>query len=44
MMTKFDKYWSDVHGIMGVAIVLDPRYKVVLLEFIFKRFMELMLK
>ncbi|KAF7802430.1 zinc finger BED domain-containing protein RICESLEEPER 2-like [Senna tora] len=27
MMEKFEKYLFVVHGIMGVAIVLDPRYK-----------------
>ncbi|KAJ0981634.1 hypothetical protein J5N97_009889 [Dioscorea zingiberensis] len=35
MSTKFDKYWEKVHGIMGVATVLDPRYKLKLLEYFF---------
>jgi hypothetical protein len=26
MKEKFNKYWSDVHGLMVVAVVLDPRY------------------
>ncbi|KAF1878094.1 hypothetical protein Lal_00022753 [Lupinus albus] len=32
MMTKFERYWSVIHDIMGVVIVLDPRYKMALLE------------
>ncbi|CAA0811117.1 Zinc finger BED domain-containing protein DAYSLEEPER [Striga hermonthica] len=35
MLAKFNNYWSDVHGIMGVVTVLDPRYKCVLLEYYF---------
>lgn len=37
MDKKFEKYWSSVHGIMGVATVLDPQYKVVLLEYYFPK-------
>lgn len=32
MLVKFNKYWSVIHGIMGVACVLDPRYKLTMLE------------
>jgi hypothetical protein len=28
MKEKFNKYWSDVHGLMEIATVLDPRYKL----------------
>jgi hypothetical protein len=35
MLIKFDKYWSVIHEIMGVAAVLDPRYKTDLLEYYF---------
>ncbi|KAF7812893.1 putative AC transposase [Senna tora] len=38
MMTKFEKFWSTVHGVMGVAIVLDPRYKLKLVEYFFPHF------
>ncbi|KAF7802170.1 zinc finger BED domain-containing protein RICESLEEPER 2-like [Senna tora] len=38
MMTKFEKYWSIVHGVMRVAIVLDPRYKLKLVEYFFPHF------
>jgi hypothetical protein len=28
MKIKFKKYWTDVHGFMEIATVLDPRYKL----------------
>jgi hypothetical protein len=28
MKDKFKKYWSDVHGLMELATVLDPRFKL----------------
>ncbi|KAL4651936.1 hypothetical protein ACB092_01G196900, partial [Castanea dentata] len=37
MLAKFDKYWSDVHDIMSLAIVLNPRYKLMLLTFYFNK-------
>ena len=37
ILAKFDKYWSDVHDIMSLAIVLDPRYKLMLLTFYFNK-------
>ncbi|KAM0880185.1 hypothetical protein ACQ4PT_033747 [Festuca glaucescens] len=27
MTEKFDKYWTDIQGLMGIATLLDPRYK-----------------
>lgn len=24
MVTKFDKYWTDIQGLMGIATILDP--------------------
>lgn len=35
MIAKFDKYWSVINGVMAIGIVLDPRYKVDLLDFFF---------
>ena len=35
MLEKFDKYWSGCHIVMVVATVLDPRYKINILEFYF---------
>ncbi|XP_072054831.1 zinc finger BED domain-containing protein RICESLEEPER 3-like [Arachis hypogaea] len=40
MKKKFDKYWEDIHGIMGVAVILDPRYKLDGLEYKFARVCE----
>ena len=36
MLDKFDSYWSVIHLIMGVTTILDPRYKMELLEFYFE--------
>ena len=35
MITKFDKYWGVINGVMAVGIVLDPRYKIDLLDYFF---------
>ena len=35
MLENFDKYWSGCHIVMTVAVVLDPRYKIKILEFYF---------
>ena len=35
MIDKFEKYWKDVNGLLTVATVLDPRYKMKLIEFYF---------
>ncbi|KAL5538055.1 hypothetical protein UlMin_045842 [Ulmus minor] len=34
---KFLKYWDVTHGIMAVASILDPRYKMKLIEYFFLR-------
>ncbi|KAL5580764.1 hypothetical protein UlMin_013206 [Ulmus minor] len=34
---KFLKYWDVTHGIMAVASILDPRYKMKLIEYFFPR-------
>jgi hypothetical protein len=35
MIAKFDKYWKEIHGPMGLATILDPRFKTdYLLRFI----------
>ncbi|CAN0858081.1 Putative AC transposase [Linum grandiflorum] len=35
MIEKFDKYWSVIHNVLSMAAVLDPRYKMALLNFYF---------
>ncbi|KAJ9557959.1 hypothetical protein OSB04_012573 [Centaurea solstitialis] len=37
MLFKFNKYWSVIHEVMSVAIVLDPRYKLKLINFFFQK-------
>lgn len=37
MMEKFESYWSVIHDVMGVATVLDPRNKLVVLRFYFAK-------
>ena len=33
MLSKFNSYWVNVNVVMVVAAILDPRYKMKLLEF-----------
>ena len=40
IMIKLDKYWDVIHDIMGVAIVLDPRYKMELLQYYYQSLYE----
>ena len=40
MFDKFQSYWSVTHDIMGIATVLDPRYKMELLEFYYEQLYE----
>ena len=35
MMAKYQKYWEDCNVILGIAAVLDPRYKMKLIEYYF---------
>ena len=35
MVLKFDKYWGVISGVMAIDIVLDPRYKIDLLDYFF---------
>ncbi|KAL4554081.1 hypothetical protein LXL04_039788 [Taraxacum kok-saghyz] len=35
MITKFDQYWQESHGVMAMATILDPRFKMKILEFYF---------
>jgi hypothetical protein len=37
MVEKYDKYWAVIHGVVGVSAVLDPRYKINVLEFYFSK-------
>ncbi|KAK8683682.1 hypothetical protein V6N13_039734 [Hibiscus sabdariffa] len=35
MLEKYNKYWADVSGLMGVMTILDPRFKMKLIHFYF---------
>ncbi|KAK2646611.1 hypothetical protein Ddye_021806 [Dipteronia dyeriana] len=37
MYTKFNKYWSDFSTILAIAIILDPRYKMEFVMFVYER-------
>ncbi|XP_028054726.1 zinc finger BED domain-containing protein RICESLEEPER 2-like [Camellia sinensis] len=36
MKVKFDKYWGECNLLMAMATVLDPRYKMMLIDFCFQ--------
>lgn len=36
MVEKFDKYWSDIQGLMGIATLFDPRFKSEMLYMCFE--------
>ncbi|CAN1336431.1 Putative AC transposase [Linum perenne] len=38
MWTKFTKYWDVIHHILVIAVVLDPRYKLEIVEFYAEKF------
>ena len=35
MANKFNKYWNDIHSMLVISVVLDPRYKMMLIDFYF---------
>lgn len=37
MFSKFEKYWSDFHIILVIAVILDPRYKFSFVEWCYKK-------
>lgn len=40
MFEKFKKYWDNVNGLMGVATILDPRYKMALICYFFEKIFD----
>ena len=43
MVDKFDKYWSEINGLLEIASILDPRKKLDLWTFTLRRFMKVRL-
>ncbi|XP_010241568.1 PREDICTED: zinc finger BED domain-containing protein RICESLEEPER 2-like [Nelumbo nucifera] len=37
MQEKFDKYWKDCNLVLALAVVMDPRFKMKLVEFSFSK-------
>ncbi|XP_023742636.1 zinc finger BED domain-containing protein RICESLEEPER 2 [Lactuca sativa] len=37
MIAKFDQYWSLIHGVLAIATILDPRFKMKLIEYYFPK-------
>jgi hypothetical protein len=37
MLSKFEKYWSEFSVVLALAIALDPRYKLELVNFCYSR-------
>ncbi|CAL1393153.1 unnamed protein product [Linum trigynum] len=38
MWEKFAKYWDDIHLVLAVSVVLDPRYKLHVIEYYATKF------
>ncbi|CAL1384874.1 unnamed protein product [Linum trigynum] len=38
MWLKFTKYWDDIHLVLAVSVVLDPRYKMHVIEYYAAKF------
>jgi Domain of unknown function (DUF4413) len=37
MLKKYEKYWSKIHGIMGIATLLDQRFKMELIVYYYEK-------
>ena len=35
MIMKFDKYWAQIQAILVMAVILDPRFKMQLVNYYF---------
>lgn len=35
MLKKFGKYWDEIHGVVAIVVVLDLKYKIVLVDYFF---------
>lgn len=37
MIAKYDEYWDVIHGVFIVETILDPRHKMLLINFLFPK-------
>jgi hypothetical protein len=37
MISKFEKYWSELNLVLVIAVVLDPRYKLRLVKYYYTK-------
>ncbi|KAK9221916.1 hypothetical protein WN944_010347 [Citrus x changshan-huyou] len=37
MIAKYEKYWDVIHGVLAVGTMLDPRRKMLLINFLFPK-------
>ena len=37
MFAKYEKYWSTIHTVLAIAVVLDPRYKFKVIEYYYEQ-------
>lgn len=37
MITKYDKFWDVIHGLLGIWNILDPRFKKMMVYFLFPK-------
>ena len=38
MIMKFDKYWAQFHGILVISVIIDPKFKMQLVNYYFPQF------
>ncbi|CAL1406148.1 unnamed protein product [Linum trigynum] len=38
MLEKFSKYWDEIHKVLAIAVILDPRYKLEIVEYYAEKF------
>ena len=37
MIAKYTKYWDVIHGVLAVGTMLEPRRKMLLINFLFPK-------